>query len=279
MTDRRPDGLHHVVLTKYNTRFRCGVAHRGLDADWLDYRLRLFCDGPLFALRNQTATPDEWLIFIDQETPVRQREALHAAAEGAAHLIEVQGVLTDSAVAAHVMRRLPAYARILLTSRIDSDDLVAANYIASIRKIGLDHRGFINPRWGYQIVGRSVLRRRDSSSPFLSYSEDLIVGRPARTVFSLPHHEAGRRKDLLQIGGTAWLQVIHGGNVANQVEGIPVRKSLAEDSWGFRPPALADHRSLSVGQFTRAAVRQFVREAGWTVRTAAHRAFGSPGPQ
>jgi hypothetical protein len=63
--------------------------------------------------------------------------------------------------------------------------------------------------------------------------ETLDGGLPL-TVFQVPHQQAERRGPVLQLDGhPAWLQVVHGGNLANRLCGWPVDAGRACDDLGL----------------------------------------------
>lgn len=263
-----PERVTHVLLTKYNTRFAGDVSvhPRGLDPAWLDGRLELFTQAPLRSVRQQTAPPAAWLVFIDADTPRAQRAALQSAVGAAATLVEVVGQLTDDVVSTLVAAevRVPA-GQTLITTRLDSDDALSVDHLARVQDLARSYRGFINPSTGVQLARGSVLLRHDRSSAFLSLVEDVLASTRPRTVFCVEHHDAHRAGPVRQLRGVAWVQTIHGGNVANQAEGVPYPRRRAERLLGYSLPE-RQASALSVAQASAGVLRHLTREARELVR-------------
>jgi Putative rhamnosyl transferase len=214
-------GTTHLVLTKYNTVIPGGDPARGLDPTWLQHRLGLFADWPLPAMRAQTRRADGWLVLVDAATDGDYMVRLSDLLAGIGEAVPVAGPLTDQRIGEIVRERLAGRCGALITTRLDSDDAIAADCLERVARAAQGWRGFINPPLGYRVQGRTVVRARDPSGPFLSFVEDLGEAAPL-TVFQMPHHEAAFHAPTRQLaGGPAWLQVVHGGNLANAFCGWP----------------------------------------------------------
>lgn len=252
-------GHVHVLLTKYNTRFGAGIQHKGLSADWLDYRLGLFRT-TLMSVQAQTRRPDAWLIFIDSETPAQQHEALAETLGEAGELVLIEGPLTDARVAVEVRARLNSNVQRLATSRLDSDDAISASYIERIQRCIDGRDGFINARRGYQLVGRRLLQRWDRSSPFLTLVETVTPSVQVRTVFSVEHHLAGKAQSTRQLTDACWLQIIHDGNLLNVAEGFPAFRRVAQRELSWRiPVGQTGVYGSTVAMLASSAMRQLAR--------------------
>ena len=124
-------------------------------------------------------------------------------------------------------------------------------------------RGFIHAPLGYRVCGDRVLRARERSGPFLGFVEEPA---PAPgTVFQVPHSEAASRGPVRELAGRpAWVQVVHGGNLANAFTGWPATgAALLSDMGldGLRGRKL-DGR-LGLPERARAVVGQVRQELGW----------------
>lgn len=221
-----------VLLTKYNAAIPGLGARPGLDAGWLERRLGLFDTWTLPSVRLQTRRPDAWLVFVDAETDPGHLRRLRDRLDGLGEVVPVEGALTDPRIGELVGARV-APGRRLLTARLDNDDAIAVDYLARVEAAAAGWRGFVNAPRGYRIRGERVVRSREPAGPFLAFAETVATGRPA-TVFQVPHSFAARRAPVRQLpGGPAWVQVVHGGNLANAFAGWPARGAEMIEATGL----------------------------------------------
>lgn len=227
-------------------------------------RLELFERWPLRSVRGQTQAPDGWLLFVDSETTTKYLQDLAELVAGDATIVEVSGPLTDNRIAHYVADHLAKRSGLLITTRLDSDDALASTYVERIRAVAdSGWRGFVNPRVGFQLVGDTVLKLWDSSGPFMSYLEDTDPASIPRTVLSVEHYQAHRAGPVKQLGGgAAWLQVVHGRNLANSAAGVRWSRVNAAQAIGLELP---EHTGSSA-QFLSPIAAQLAREAKWQLR-------------
>src|SRR5690606_1010327 len=110
----------------------------------------------------------------------------------------------------------------LITTRIDSDDAMAVDFMARVQaEFAGQERMFVNFPRGVQIDRTSAVYRSNIvSSPFLSLIERREAGRPPETVFVAKHAQARGHAPLRQVEAPVmWAQVVHGTNVSNIVNG------------------------------------------------------------
>jgi hypothetical protein len=252
---------HHIVLTKYNVPLTDTLADtdRNLSSAWLESRLRLFVDGPLRSMRVQQRQPHQWLLFLDTRTPTKQLDALREAVGDDAELVLIAGRLTDAHIAQEVLARLPEGTRQLVTTRLDSDDALGTCMLRRVQELANCHEGFLNPALGLQVVGDAVLLRYDRSGAFMSFVERVEPSATVRTVFCVEHFRARSVAPVHSLPGVNYVQVIHGGNLANQLDGVPVPHRWACRWVGFDPVGVElPTPSPGLGVLTRAAVTHMI---------------------
>jgi hypothetical protein len=103
-----------------------------------------------------------------------------------------------------------------ITTRLDSDDAVSTDFATRVHAVARPGWAF-SFRSGIQLDASSgsTTRLDEISNPFLSF-----IGVDSRSILTaIPqHHKAATAKNLLVLeGDPAWLQVVHGGNLANFV--------------------------------------------------------------
>lgn len=202
-------------MTRFNVRVEEG-AFEPPPESWLRKRIEHFERFTAASMAAQTVQPDAWLLFCDASSP----DWLVARLEQVARVQLVEGAFgPDVAAGAVAGEDLP-----LITTRLDNDDAVARDYVEAIqREAPAD--GFVNFVHGVQLVDRRLYQRSDPSNAFISRAERSS----AETVFALPHRSIVERHPVRQVKSEPmWLQLIHGGNVANAARGIRTSAATLE---------------------------------------------------
>lgn len=220
----------HLIITRFNVASPGREAAIRLKRGWLDERFKLFEDICLPSVAAQSEKDFEWVVFFDVETPADYKEKINKLVA----LFPFRPVYTDS----FDMRKLGpdivqhyAQADYLLTSRLDSDDILAVDYVETLQKIaaGLDGRFVINFDSGAILQLNNdrpaLYEYRDDSNPFASLIEKFSPD--SKTIWGVQHTEIHELGEVVHVEGKPmWLQVVHGGNVSNRVRGrrVPVGK-------------------------------------------------------
>lgn len=220
----------HLILTRFNVASPGREAAIRLKRGWLDERFKLFEDICLPSVAAQSEKNFEWVVLFDVETPADYKDKIN-------NLISVfpfRPVYTDS----FDMRKLGPEivkectpADYLLTSRLDSDDILAVDYVEKLQKIasGLNGRFVINFDNGAILLlnnkRAALYEYRDASNPFASLIEKFAPD--SKTIWGVQHTEIHELGEVVHVKGKPmWLQVVHGGNVSNRVRGrrVPAKK-------------------------------------------------------
>lgn len=221
--------VQHLVLTRFNVRMP-GMLSRP-SRQWMDSRIDLFERHPARSFRSQTRADFSWLVFLDSDTSEEFRRRLSAISyqENGDPLFEA--VYIDEEFTPQVASRIVASrarAGTLITTRVDNDDAVARDFIEVIRSASKSYTdGFINLVDGSQLGGGWVCRRPYTSNPFISLVEPVHPGRPVETVYvdQHDHLSAHGRISNLRTSHPMWMQIVHGGNIANELVGLRIRPS------------------------------------------------------
>ena len=212
----------HLILTRFSVRAARDTPPH--PAEWLEYRLGLFAAYCLPGLAAQSDPDFAWLVFCDASTP---RWCLDRLAAQARDVPQMRIELTSPGTSA-VGRVAPAPCaeRVLVTTRIDSDDGSSVDLVERIGAYrepfdasGLDSAA-LNFSRGLKLdhaTGR-VFETFHPQSPHLTLFERLAPGRPPVTAQSGNH---GRMQEAhvlhTDAGPPAWIQVVHGGNLSNHI--------------------------------------------------------------
>lgn len=232
--------FQHFLLTRFNIRTGVPV-FRGLDAEWLAHRFELFEQFCLPSVRGQRNQAFEWLVFLDPETPQLYREKILAYSSWR-NFVPVYLLSPDrSSVIEAVRSRLEPESTHLITSRLDNDDAICADFVRLIQERfrGQD-REFLNFRSGCVWSEGRVYSREDRSNPFISFVEKTQHG--VKTVWQGEHDSLAKFGPVVQVETPtpAWMQVVHERNLANVVLGTryPLKDFLLSGSFrlGLKSP-------------------------------------------
>ncbi|MDN4475420.1 glycosyltransferase [Demequina sp. SYSU T00192] len=217
----RDDSFDHLVITRFSVKMDDidGPADR---ERWLHERMELLRKYPLPSLQRQTSMNYTWVLLLDEDNPDWCRKEL-AELEGQNDFLRVHYISAPftpevcSAVVAHYSK-----GNALITTRLDSDDALAENYIDEVQaRFDSQELCVVNFLHGIQVSDGKVYRRDYPLNPFVSLYEMNFAGLPPKTVFMDQHPRLGAHAQVVDVetSEAMWMQVVHGGNVANRVVG------------------------------------------------------------
>lgn len=246
----------HIVLTRFNVRLKFTSGVPSTSHEWLLPRLRLFETFCLPSMLAQTV-PHQWLVLFDANTPSDIQNQIKAL--GVFSPVWIEGFLDNVRIADLVSRRLKPTVTHLITTRLDNDDAIADDFLFRIQKAFAGQNGtYLNFPRGYQWQNRKLYYSFQFSNPFLSYVECLrTAGKATRvsTVYSGRHAAIRKTAPVQQLWAPPmWVQVLHGGNVANEMNGIRRPRSA--------PPSQFSHLELSEDGWMSRAV-DLLRSVGY----------------
>ena len=224
----------HFLLTRFNVTDKTKWA-LGLDQRWLSQRLELFKQFCLPSVKEQSASNFCWLVHFDSRTPeavLVQFKEFVAGLPVVVVLVDPDGPpLRESACAAITEQLLPA-TKWVLTSRVDNDDAIAADYLLRVQKaLSGKSSAFATLSNGYEWNGVGLYTRRYPLSPFVNRIEAVAE---FQTVWEVSHRRVATLGEWLRIDGPpAWLQVVHGENISNVVRGRRTLKASIEEGGQF----------------------------------------------
>ncbi|WP_181405821.1 glycosyltransferase [Pseudarthrobacter phenanthrenivorans] len=242
----------HFVLTRFNVR---SFYYAGEPSDdWLHNRLELFRRYCLPTLSQQSADSFTWLVFFDDQSPDWFQREVSKDAPGNFEAVYVRGAFTAETVSKAITER--SSAPYILTTRVDNDDAVSRDFVQVIQScFEWQDFEFINLVSGAQYAKKRTYLRPYTKNPFLSLMEASLEA-PPHTVFVEHHYRVDERGPVRNVRTRhpMWLQVIHGGNVLNEIVGlrVPVGRIAGHFDCNLecddRVPALAAEMSLNAGR-------------------------------
>jgi hypothetical protein len=220
--------FRHVILTRFSVRFT--AEQPPPEDDWLRYRFGFFEQAAAASVRTQTTRPDHWLVFCDADSPDWLREQLPALGAGLFKVVwleEPWGHAPLRRAVAEVADR-----PYLITTRFDSDDALGKRFVSLVQsQFAGQGQMYVNLLRGLQVDRSGQVFRCDYwQNAFISLIERLD-GQP-RTVFQSFHHPSSRKLAPVRnvVTDPAWVQVIHGGNLANLILGPRVSPELVRET-------------------------------------------------
>lgn len=241
-TPDRTHGFDHLVLTRFSAVFAGQV--QPMPEEWLRYRLQFFYDTAYPSLTQQVgAAPFRWLVFLDDRCGDDFRAEVEDLSDRgrAFEPVWTHDVFRLSACVRAVTAR--AHARHLITTRVDSDDAVATDFVAAVQQqFDGQERMFVSFARGLQVDRSGAVYRRDQpSGPFLSLIERRVDESVPLTVYATKHARARELAPVREVATRPmWVQVVHGGNVANVVYGPRVSPALVDERFVLTLPFRRD---------------------------------------
>ncbi len=234
-----PD-LRHLLITRYNivSRFGIDAGFDPIDPEWLERRRMLFERFCLPSVARQTIRDFQWIMFVSPDTP----ERFLAPLEPHATLIRASGL--DDAVT-KLDALIPRDGRILVSSRIDSDDAIVPEFMAKARRVALANHQGVRSAIAFSHGVRVDLATMKAHpvhvirSPFATVVETTP---PWRSVSWHPHNKIDNATPLTAVSTAApmFLQTLHGGNVSNHLTWETIgRNAVAADLFADSFPELA----------------------------------------
>ncbi|WP_162340639.1 glycosyltransferase [Cyclobacterium salsum] len=224
----------HFLFTRFNVQYLEMVPYNlGLDPEvWLEGRIELFFDFCYRSVKNQTSKGFQWHVFFDSRT--------------SRHFIDsIAGQDTDGIITFHytdhwkkldaeilqILEGAKNQCDILISTRLDGDDAVSADFIGSIQsevmKLITETPYAINCSNGVILDTQSGIyyQKKMHSNPFIS----LVQNSAALdiSIFKLEHQTiSGEIKTIELDRPKMWLQVVHGRNLVNKSSGLPLAKNI-----------------------------------------------------
>lgn len=218
------DRFEHILLTRFNVKLYDNVDNpKGLDPAWLEQRLQLFEKFCYPSLNNQSNQNFKWLVLFHASTPESFKTKIREYSQWKNFIplyidfaVSEEGGCPEQ-LKALIKSHLSDDCKFLITTRIDNDDAVCEDYIQKIQSYFREQecQGIVFP-FGYQLLNNGSLYLDFSiGNHFISLIERFEAN-SFETVFSRHHTLLYEICPIQQVFcAPAWLEVVHGGNIAN----------------------------------------------------------------
>jgi hypothetical protein len=248
--------FQHLVLTRYAQK----MFYHDFSREWLEDRIRLFSSYCVPSLENQTLGTYSWLVFCDETIERDYTERILASADQVPQLRMIvptsreRGIKLPEAIP----RLVEEDTDVLITSRLDTDDSLHSEAIATIQsylhaftRSPYDAWALNFPRgYRYDETSGRLYAAYWAHGGFMSVFEKLRVGKQkVLTAHHRPHPRLHHHMPLhFDESIPAWLQVIHGlaestefrggvaltsGNRSSQIRRTDVEVDRTEIENGF----------------------------------------------
>lgn len=213
--------LAHLIVTRFNLGVAYAPPGLWLERAWLERRLEPFEAYSVPSVGAQT-TPTTWLVVCDAASPPWLRERI-AGYAGVTPVWLEQPHTVDTLRAA-VAEHVEPGSTHLLTSRLDSDDALGADYAARLRSACRPGRAahFLSfpLGWVLEQSRRRLYLAFWPSGPFLNHLEPLGP-EPPLTAYRTALNFAAFAAPVRQLRAPPmWLQAVHDLNVESEVRGV-----------------------------------------------------------
>jgi hypothetical protein len=211
----------HLLLTRFNLRFRfANTRDAPPSAEWFDRRFALFARFTVPAVAAQRHSDFTWLVLMDHASTADQLARMRAVLPANARCLLCDPRRTLRQELNRDLGDAPP-AR-LLTTRLDSDDAIHADFIGDVQATAAardDGEPFVVdfPRMYYaDVAGRALHRVTvDRPSPFFTLVE------PARDVFdtalNFPHHVVHELYPWVRGDAERVVLMLHDGNTSSHI--------------------------------------------------------------
>lgn len=277
--------FRHFLLTRVYVQLRENAPLPSYT--WLEERITRLNSATLRSVCRQTNRNFKWLLLLDHDTPRWARLALNKIISDAptASLVYIKGVAEGPVIRKVVRQRLDS--QYCITSRCDSDDRLAFDYIEQIqarfdKEVNLS---FLNFPIGLQWAAGRPLLHLHMSNPFISCFERVRGHGYPQTVHTRWHNRVAEVGPVVQarVPHPLWMQEIHAGNVANVECGARVPLSVASANFDMTGLELRKEAALSVAadyiQSGARYMRRLTEVAHSRMMNRTHSASGLLGPQ
>lgn len=208
----------HVIFTRFNLQYDLG-SDLHIQSAWLDERFRLFEQYCFPSIMGQTNLQFTWVILSSNQTPDLYKNRLSSYVQSYPNIqIEYCAYYEDVNVLYKVMGdKYVEENDFLLSTRIDSDDMFAADFVAVLQtyvQTYLNTEAIISFQNGIQWFEKSEMAFAVSfpKNHFLSFLEHQ---HNIRTCLGMDHTKVSEQTLVLLDNTAMWCEIVHGNNICN----------------------------------------------------------------
>ncbi|WP_113922798.1 glycosyltransferase [Cognataquiflexum aquatile] len=224
--------FNHFLITRINLGYKERILNKNIDEQkWLNYRFDLFFKTCFPSVVNQNCQNFTWLIYLDFRTPdffVNQLQTKISSNQNFKILLRNGGFESLTTHAPEDIKNLiDKDCPYIITSRIDSDDLIHREYIDEVQS-KFDFQKYLSINFTFGLVHdlRTGLlgKSKNRSNPFISLIEKIESNIPIKTVCFQSHTDFLFEEKRLEITSKKrlWCMNMHAVNDSTKFAGLPV---------------------------------------------------------
>jgi hypothetical protein len=211
--------IDHVILTRFNLPSKGPESLIRAKDGWLQRRVAFFEQYTIPSVVAQTVSGCHWIVYFDPESPrwLLERLGPHAASGVFTPIFREEATWRE--VGEDARQLTGARGRLLITTNLDNDDALAADFLARIQRLARPGETLaLFLEQGLIAFGERAYLRCDRDNAFCSVAEPWTK-EPA-TAWRDWHTMLRKHMPVIvSAGAPGWLQVVHGENVSNRVRG------------------------------------------------------------
>jgi len=218
----------HVLITLFNVRYSLKSDLHGLEK-WTEERIPLFEKYCLPSLQAQTNQQFAWLIVLDPSTTKKQRKQLQEfqLKQPNIFFLDYPDWDTVEQPINEWIQSIGIDADYLITSRVDNDDILHEDFIATVQSECKRNPGeyLLNFMNGYNMRIKKkknlLFNYQSHTNPFMSLVEE--NNPKLNTIRRFNHNDWPQKFTRVNVTTPEplWLQLVHGKNLLNTVLGKP----------------------------------------------------------
>jgi Putative rhamnosyl transferase len=219
--------VKHFLLTRWNLPSCIDYSSLELVTDprWQARRRELFERYCLPSVARQTVRDFTWLVFVYPGAMSEADIDWFRARDERLEVVSVEDPASSGVPeACEVVTRLAADDDWIITTRLDSDDVLHPDHLRQVR-VGHDgERRVVEFEQGfyYDVLLDEIRHVRETQNAFVSLLEP---AEGARTAWGWQHHRIGEENEILYLDEPGWLALVHDQNTTTYLWGDPVPSS------------------------------------------------------
>jgi hypothetical protein len=234
--------VKHFLLTRWNLPSCIHYASLELVTDprWQARRRELFERYCLPSVARQTAPDFTWLFFVYPGAMSEADIDWFRARDERLHVVSVDDPDSSGVPeACEAVTRLAAGEEWIITTRLDSDDVLHRDHLRKVRVAYDGERRVVEFEQGfyYDVLRDEIRYVRETQNAFVSLLEP-VEG--ARTAWGWEHHKIGEENEIVYLDEPGWLALVHDQNTTTYLWGDPVpasRRRAVLREFGVSPPS------------------------------------------
>jgi Putative rhamnosyl transferase len=256
--------VKHFLLMRWNLPSSIHYASLELVTDprWQVRRRELFERYCLPSVARQTVRDFTWLFFVYPDAMSEADLDWFRAQDERLHVVAVEDPASSGVPeACEAVTRLAAGEDWIITTRLDSDDVLHPEHLRKVRVGYSGERKVVEFAEGfyYDVLRDEIRHVRETQNAFVSLLEP---AEGARTAWGWPHHKIGEENEIVYLDEPGWVALVHDHNTTTYLWGDPVsanRKQAVLREFGITPPPYLHSRLRRLealpGRFSRRARR------------------------